>query len=210
MIANLNDIVGKSIQPLLKSVGFKKKGLQWNRDRGEFVDVLTVQEAKYSTLEKQVSTVNLGIAIPEFREIIWPNIKASPTEADCVVRVRLCDLIQGKPFGDANDQWWKIEDAAQSAELIGREIEDALKGIGIPFYERFDSFSAIVDHLRRVRGWQEKNPLILIYRSLAEWRMGISNDALQTLTLIKGTAWEAKAASVRNIINTSPPHYLSP
>lgn len=200
-MANLDDIVGQTIQPLLKSVGFKKKGLQWNRDRGEFVDVLTVQEAKHSTSERQVFTLNLGVLVKSFYESVWrKSLNGFATEADCAVRVRLGDLIQGKPFGDANDQWWEIEGATQSAELIGRQIEDALKGMGIPFLEQFGTFGAIADHLKRVKGWQAKNPLIVINRALAEWKTGASNDALETLATIKGKAWEGKADVVREMI----------
>ena len=207
MIANLNDIVGETIQPLLKPLGFKKKGLQWNRDRGDFVDVLTVQEAKHSTHEKQVFTLNLGVAVKSFHKAVWQkSLSSSVSEADCPVRLRLGDLIQGKPFGDANDQWWEIEESTQSAKLIGKQIADALKDMGIPFLKRFDTFGAVADHLKKVKGWQAKNPLTLIYRALAEWKDGDGNGALDTLTAVKGKAWEAKAVAIREmIINTPTP-----
>jgi hypothetical protein len=207
MIANLNDIVGETIQPFLKSIGFKKKGLQWNRDRGDFVDVLTVQEAKHSTSAKQVFTLNLGVAVKSCHEAVWQKLlSSSVSEADCPVRLRLGDLIQGKPFGDANDQWWEVEGGTQSAQLIGEQIVDALKDMGIPFLERFETFGAVADHLKKVRGWQAKNPLALIYRAFAEWKNGDGDGALDTLTAVKGKAWEAKAAAVREmIINTPTP-----
>jgi hypothetical protein len=81
-----------------------------------------------------------------------------------------------------------------------------LETAGIPFLERFETFGAVADHLKKVRGWQAKNPLALIYRAFAEWKNGDGDGALDTLTAVKGKAWEAKAAAVREmIINTPTP-----
>lgn len=203
-MADLSEIIKQSIQPFLKQLGFKKKGLQWNRDRGEFVDVVTVQEAKHSTPEKLVFTVNLGVFVKPFYEAVWrksPNGFA--TEADCAVRVRLGDLIQGKPYGDALDQWWQVEPSALDNGEIGKEIEKALRELGIPFLERFDNFGKIADHLQKVEGWQAKNPLITLYRALAEWKTGASKNALETLAMIKGKAWEARADVVRKVVENA-------
>ena len=203
-MSNLDEIVKGSIQPLLKSLGFRKKGLRWNRDRGEFMDVVTVQEAKHSTLERQVFTLNLGVFVKLFYETVWQKHPSGfMTEADCAVRVRLAHLVQGKPYGNALDQWWEIEAVAPGDVLIGKEVEDALRDIGIPFLERFDKFDAIADHLHKVKGWQAKDSLIVIYRALAEWKTGATNTALKTLSMIEGKAWEAKADVVREIIKVA-------
>jgi hypothetical protein len=201
MITNLDEIIKQAIQPLLKLYNFKKKGLQWNRERGEFVDVITVQKASYSTLLREVFTLNLGLAVPEFRKIIWPEKQESSlSEAECVVRVRLGDLLQGKPFGDAIDHWWELEKIYNNAEQTGRQIEEALINFGIPFLEQFDTFNAIVAHIRLVMGWQSKIPLNAIYRALAEWKSGLADTALETLANIKSKAWENKAEIIRAII----------
>lgn len=175
------------------------------------MDVLTVQEAKHSTREKRVFTLNLGVFAKSFHELVWQKpLCGFANEADCVIRVRLGDLIQEKPFGDGYDQWWEVEDDVQSIESTTKQLVDALISKGLPFLEYFDTFSAVNEHLKKVKGWQAKNPLTVIYRALAEWRTGASDDANQTLTSIKGKAWETKAALVREIINTplatdSPP-----
>jgi len=200
MISDLEGIVRGVIQPVLKSGGFKTRGLRWNRNRGDFVDVVTVQEAKYSTAEKQVFTLNLGVFVKSFYEAVWQKPSSGlVTEADCAIRVRLGDLVQGKPYGDALDQWWEIENSTHTGDLAGREIENALRELGLPFLERFDNFRMIADHLQKIRGWQAKNPLTLLYRALAEWEMGDSSSALETLTVIKGKAWELKADVVRDM-----------
>ena len=168
------------------------------------MDVVTVQEAKHSTLERQVFTLNLGVFVKLFYETVWQKHPSGfMTEADCAVRVRLAHLVQGKPYGNALDQWWEIEAVAPGDVLIGKEVEDALRDIGIPFLERFDKFDAIADHLHKVKGWQAKDSLIVIYRALAEWKTGATNTALKTLSMIEGKAWEAKADVVREIIKVA-------
>ncbi|MCG8360791.1 MAG: DUF4304 domain-containing protein [Kiloniellales bacterium] len=197
-------MIKELIQPLLKSLGFKNKGLQWNRVRGEFVDVVTVQEAKHSTPERQVITLNLGVFVKPFYEAVWQKSPGGfVTEADCAVRVRLGDLVQRKPYGDALDQWWEIEAVPRGDGSAGKEIENALRDLGIPFLERFDKLDAVADHLHKVKGWQAKSPLIVIYRALAEWKTGASSTALETLSTIKGKAWEAKARLIRETINAA-------
>ena len=196
-------IVKDSIQPLLKSHQFKKKGLQWNRDRGCFVDVITVQEAKHSTEDAEVFTLNLGVFVPSFFEAVWSRaLSGFATEADCAVRLRLGDLMQGKLYGDAVDQWWTLSDSG-SSESSSDEIRRAIEEKVIPFFARFDTFEAIAGHLRQMRGWQANNPLMTIYRALAEWKSGSTSLALQVLDGVKGKAWESKASAVVEMINSA-------
>jgi len=198
----LDEIVKLSIHPFLKSIGFKKKGLEWNRDRGDFVDVITIQASKYNTLERQTFTVNLGVFVKSFYEAVWQQSNSGfAMEADCAVRVRLGDLIQGKPYGDALDQWWEIESSSPD-RLIGSEIENALRELGIPFLERFENYEFTANHLQKVEGWQAKNPLNKLYLALAEWKSGTPSIALETLGSIKGKAWEAKADVIHRLIES--------
>jgi hypothetical protein len=204
----LDSVIKILIQPVLKSNGFKKKGLQWNRIRGEFIDVVTVQEADYSTPQAEVFTVNLGVFVPSFFEAVW---RRSPcvfvTEADCVVRARLGDLIQEKPYGDACDEWWTLtDDDVQTGELV----INALIEKGLPFLSSFDSFAAVANHLREVKGWQSKNTLMIIYRALAEWKTGDTSAAIELLESVKGKAWAAKASAVSDMICCTPPQRIAP
>jgi hypothetical protein len=198
----LDKIVKQSIQPFLRSIGFKKKGLQWNRERGDFVDVVTIQAAKYNTSEKQAFTVNLGVFVKSFYEAVWQKSPSGfAMEADCAVRVRLGNLMQGKPYGDALDQWWKIEPSTPDGS-IGEEVEKALRELGIPFLEQFGNHEMIASHLQKVEGWQAKNPLIALYLALAEWKTGAPRVALETLGTIKGKAWKPKADVIHKLIES--------
>lgn len=201
-MTNIDKLIKPAIQLYLKSVGFKKKGLQWSRDRGDFVDVVTIQLAKYNTIEKQTFTVNLGVFLKSFSEAVWQNPRCVfATEADCVVRVRLGDLMQGKLYGDSLDQWWDIEPSSLDG-LVGTEIENALRELGIPFLGQFENYKEIADHLRKVKGWQTKNPLVTLYSALAEWKAGAPKAALVSLETIKGEVWQAKADVIRKLIES--------
>lgn len=199
----LDSVVNESIQPLLKTRGFKKKGLLWNRSRDCLIDVVTLQEAKYSTEDSVVLTLNLGIFVPSFFEAVW-NKPSSVfvSEADCIVRVRLGDLIQDKPHGDALDKWWTLPDA-MSEESTRDDILEALKSKGIPFLDSFDNFQTIAEHMRQVKGWQSKNPLMVIYRALAEWKSGETSSALQLLDHVKEKNWVSKASAVAVLIRSA-------
>jgi hypothetical protein len=200
----LNQFVEESMQPFLKSQGFKKKGLLWNRERGIFTDVVTLQEAKHSTPENAVFTINLGVFVNPLFEIVWSKaLNGFATEADCAVRLRLGDLIQNKPYGDAHDQWWTLPDDSESVALISQEIQKALEEMAIPFLEKFQDCEAIAEHLRQVKGWQAKNALFLIYRALAEWKSGSATSALKSLDAVQGKAWESKVATAREMVLAS-------
>lgn len=199
-----NQLIEESVQPLLKSRGFKRKGLQWNRERGMYIDVVSLQEAKHSTLEKVVFTINLGVFVKPFFEAVWgKTLNGFATEADCVIRLRLGDLIQNNPYGDALDQWWTLPAESEGVESPNEEIRKALEGKAIPFLESFQDFGAVAEHLSQVKGWQAKNDLLLIYRALAEWKNGSATSALRTLDAVKGKAWESKATTAREMVLAS-------
>ena len=62
------------------------------------------------------------------------------TEADCDVSVRLGALMQGKPFGDANDKWWTINGTPQCNNSLGSEIQSALVGVSL-FWTDFSNIT---------------------------------------------------------------------
>ena len=194
------DQVVEEIVPLLKERGFRKRRRCWNRSRGEFVDVIRIQESKTSDPERRDFTVNLGVFVPAFHEAIWGETpKGFAVEADCAVRRRLGALTQGEPIGHGPDIWWVLADGDEPAALAaGREIRDALEEFGVPFFDQFRDFPALADHMRNLTGWQSKDQLAQMHRALAEWRIGDTDRALETLARIKG--WEEKVRIVRDVI----------
>ena len=84
------------------------------------------------TQTEQVFTINLGVFVKSFYEAVWGRpLNGFATEADCDVSVRLGALMQGKPFGDANDKWWTINGTPQCNNSLGSEIQSALVGVSL-------------------------------------------------------------------------------
>lgn len=189
------------LTPVLKSHGFKKRGNQWNRVRGYFVDVVTLQEANFSRENETVFTLNIGVSVTEFVEAVWPNsITGFLTEAECAVRVRLGDLLQGKIYGDSTDQWWSIS-SQDSVESVGSEVAAAVDDYAIPFLEVFNDYDSIADHLRKSSGWTANSPFHLICGALAEAKCNRRAEALARLALIKGKAWKDKIPMLQQLIS---------
>ncbi len=185
------------IQPLLRSHGFRKNGYRWNRERSDFIDVVTIQLASYNSKRTEVFTVNLGVAVPDFVKIIWPKTtKRWLVDADCAVRCRLGSL-QDKPL----DQWWTISNG--DCEVIGQEIQFALDTKGIPFLEQVEDYVSMVDCLRQEKDWHQRRPDTKLYLALAEWKVGDTASALQTLDdLIGAGGWGSIATAVREVVLT--------
>lgn len=193
-----------SLQPLLKLHGFKKKGLKWNRERGDFVDVITFQEAKHSTAESPVFTINMGVFVASFFEAIWnKQLMTFASEADCIIRLRLGDLMQNRLYGNAFDQWWTLSGDLDNVESIKKEIHLAISEKAIPFLDSFRDYSFIINHLQKMSGWQTKTPLLVIYYALAEWKVGLPLYALERLNLVKEKSWAFKISKIRELILSS-------
>lgn len=183
------------IQPLLRSHGFRKNGHRWNRKRSDFVDVVTIQIASYSSKGNESFTVNLGVAVPDFVKIIWPKMtKRWLVDADCAVRCRL-----GRLQDKSLDQWWTISNGDH--KLIGQEIHSVLDTKGIPFMEKVEDYISLVSCLRQEKGWHQKRPDTTVYLALAEWKVGNADSALQILDgLIGAGGWASIATAIRESI----------
>jgi hypothetical protein len=196
----LTAFVTDFVSPSLKSHGFKKNAYLWNRSRGAFIDVISVQEAIYSN-EQVTFTLNLGVAVPKFLEDVWRKpFQGFATEADCAVRARLGDLIQGKIHGNARDQWWSISDHSGSASL-GVELAQHIEGYVFPFLDHFDNYESIASHLRESVGWIARSQFHIICSALAESMCGRGTDAIAKLESIQGDAWRSKIPYLQEIIN---------
>lgn len=186
----------------LKIRGFNKSRLQWNRIRGDFIDVVSVQEATYSTDELIALTINLGVFVPSFFAAIWTKPHSGlVTDADCVIRIRLGDLIQRKLYGDALDQWWILTDG-DSLVAVGNEVACAFEEFALSFFDSIDDYDLIATHLGRITGSASRTPIHFLNRCLAEWKSGNQTEALAQLDHISAKAWLPKVQIIKALICT--------
>jgi hypothetical protein len=137
----------ETVHRLLAPLGFRRRGLRWNRNVGQFVDVVTLQQSK----GLDHVWVNLGVLDPEIYERLWAKPpEPFVDEADSTVRTRLGRLIDGR------DGWWALDDPAAPADVV-HQLEDD----GLPFHERMHSRSAMEEFLGTTPGASVTPPEVM-------------------------------------------------
>lgn len=107
---NSKKLISDALGEKMKSLGFVKKELLWNRRRGSLTDVVSVQIGKGSSVDNIQFSVNFGIFIPEFYTIVWgQNPAPIVQDADCIIRNRI-----ETPNGG---QWWSLMPSEPSDTL---------------------------------------------------------------------------------------------
>ena len=196
----IQSIAKHTFTPLLKPLGFSTKGLVWNRRRGEFVDVITLQKLCGSASEAQRLTVNIGVAAPELYQVIFEKARVTYIEADCVVRVRPGEL-EANNFGYALDKSWSVNE--QNVESCIEEISFFISDKAIPFVESYNGYGALSCHLEKLEGWQVKYPYIQILRAMMFWKLGDSIRCEEILSSKVASKWPEKVTNVRRWIQES-------
>ncbi len=81
------------VDDILKEHQFRRKGLLWNRDCADFVDVIDLQISK----SKDTFTINAGVADKFVIHACWSTDGSGMVEeASCTVRARLGELLYGR------------------------------------------------------------------------------------------------------------------
>jgi hypothetical protein len=208
MNATLKVIVQESIHPLLKSNNFKRSGLNWNRVRGPFIDVFTIQMAKYSDDNRSIIAINLGIAVPEFMAILWPNSSSKIlSEAESVIRYNLGDLIEAdRLINNRRFKWIEIDNYSRKKEEDLQLLLDSINDYAFSFYNDFKTIKDICSHLDKDSGWHSHYPLFKLYQSLCACYMGDIEKSHRIISSLKGNVWEEKAILVQKFIEQKTFH----
>ncbi|MBI2477429.1 MAG: DUF4304 domain-containing protein, partial [Planctomycetia bacterium] len=190
----IRSIAKKYFAPHLKAQGFSKKGLVWNCRRGEFVDVITLQKATYSTSETQTITGNAGVFIPEFYEAIFGYTREAATEADCAVRARFGESYTSGIPGKGRDHWWDV--TPNNIDAVGTELLVLLQGKVLPFLNTLSSYDAIEGHLSKVSDWHRMLPFDQLCFALVRWKNGDITGASEVLD-VASRRWPEQAKRVQ-------------
>jgi hypothetical protein len=174
-------------------LGFKRKNLAWNRRRGEFVDIITLQKAKYSTPTEQSITGNVAICVPEFREIIFGEIPAFLIEADGMFTVRFGALAANDLSGRALDRWWNVSD--ETADAVASELADIVKEKVVPFLNSYTDFAELERLLNTLTGWQTKTPYFQLNKAMLYWKLGNHSKCDEILSSVN--KWPEQVERVR-------------
>lgn len=134
----IKDVINSTFKPILKELGYRKKGNTWNLCKGEFIKVINVQSSSGNSFEKAKFTINLGIYNSNFQKEKIHSGKSDEKnikEYDCEIRGRLGTISVGYDF------WWTV--------LAGKNNEKVLQDLKLKFVDYglkwLDSFNNLED-----------------------------------------------------------------
>ncbi len=206
-MSRLKRLTKGTIHPILSSVGFRRKGLAWNRTRAALVDVIDFQVSKASGPDSEHFTLNAGVFVPEFYRIVWQ--KEPPQfvpEAHCVVRRRVGELLSPTPER-ALDKWWWLKSDDATAECEGEIVKAVTENV-LPFLGAIRSARDVHAFLENQRTWYRKFPLNRLYLAVARHIVGDSEGALRELREISSSdadasapdAWSTRASAIERTL----------
>jgi len=121
--------------PLLKQIGFKKRGGTWHRAKSEGIQVINIQGSQWS----RIFYVNLGVYFADLGK------KEIPAEYDCHIRIRLDQLVPDHArLQQLLDLHSKIFVEAEGAELVALVVQ-----FGVPWLDRCSSKSGFLQEARK-------------------------------------------------------------
>ena len=132
----LDELVREWITPLLKSKGFKKAGLAYERDEADTIVVIGYQRSRDGG-ECDRFTVNLGIGSKRiFAFDDKRTNKRTPIEL-CHWRMRL-----GRTLEHSADTWWELC-SRSDVSVVGRAHQEVLTTKALPLLERMAADEAL-------------------------------------------------------------------
>jgi hypothetical protein len=169
---SISQIVKKSIQPILKAEGFSKKSLYWWKNRSTVVDVLTVQISKGSSSKDLQFTLNAGVFVPRFHELIWGEVvKEKVEDADCALRFRIGP--------DDGQDWWNVK-ATEDEDVVIEKLASRLSSLAFPFWDEYSSVEEIFHGLCELGEWKKQYWLTQFHVAIAAYMSG-SKDMCRTI-----------------------------
>lgn len=161
-------LIIKSVDELLRPLGFSRRNKTWNRKSPPFIDVIDIQ---ISHLTDQV-TINAGVIHREIYQGCWGS-EARPfvQEPYCIVRTRIGQLI------DNYDIWWPLN---QPDAVV--EMPSNIKKYVLPFLEKMHSFENMAEYLYEAnKRIISKYPPDVIFMALLKSKLGDHEGACEII-----------------------------
>lgn len=174
------------IDNLLEKYQFHKIGMVWNRESGDFIDVLDVQVGKSG----EKFTINVGVAEKSVLGSCWGSDSLRLVEeSSCTIRARLGELMCGR------DVWWPL-----TSEDGVNEVLDAIENTAIPFLHLNHSVDRMIEFLENNSSARIYPPeaiyLALLYRRAGN--IDRSVKLLKTLQIELNGGWREKISEILN------------
>jgi len=195
--ALLKQVVDEFISPQLKAAGFQNRGQTWNRDLGEIVHVIDVQESRWSSADKSRFTLNIGVMLRQIEWILWgTDSRGFVSESSCFPRFRIGYL----PGVDAGyDSWWELRNKLDIDD-VGPEVERLIGERCIPLLDRCRTNSAVLEIAGDADEW--KHPAERLAFAILLCLRGRKEDGEDLLGELnadgKLKAWHARLREVQD------------
>lgn len=117
----------KEITPLLKQMGFNKKGNSFYLELGKNYGIVNFQKSRDSTMDVNKFTINFGIYSDVLGQLLYDyNSSAKPVVEQCHWAARV-----GSFMPDSTDYWWNVNTSDNLSSITSTVIE-VVKSIVVP------------------------------------------------------------------------------
>jgi len=200
---NINLIEKDFLKPLLKNNGFRKKKALWNRERGNIVDIIQIDQLRGSLEENERFLINVSLATPKILQTIWDeDLNDFQDDADALLRLRLNDFYDSSFSEEINRGF--IDLRSDNLLNIGGEVVKVIERKVLPYFDDIIDYEALMSCFDEADNSRHKNyPLAQINYALLKHRLGYNNEAnviLESLKTGKNKAWQTKAGDILNRI----------
>ena len=195
----LIDSISKNyMAPLLKSNGFKKKSAVWNRARGNFIDIIELDELRGSSDGNERFVINIGICIPMFSEVLWGKpLNGLARDADALIRLRLDDFLTPSASSSLRNGW--IDLAPENLSSTGREIAQIIEIDVLTYLSAITDFQSFELAFINSNSRHKNYPLAKILYALLRRENAQVADAkaiLESIASGSNKVWALKAKRV--------------
>ncbi|MEQ8286937.1 DUF4304 domain-containing protein [Thalassospira sp.] len=193
----MQEFVKAELAPFFKSLGFKKKGLMWNRSVSGKVEVLGLQVATYSKEGmEEYFTINMGIFEEELWRVCWDKeVPKFPRTEECFPRVRVGQLLLENGHS-SKDKWWECA-ACTVNSVLGKDVRGVVSEFCLPFFTDMAEFGSVRELYNGLSG--KIDPVDKVYLAIKCHWAGDENASEELLKEVSSLSegWKNRVEVVR-------------
>jgi hypothetical protein len=134
--AHVTKLVDLRPWPMLKALGFSRKGKTFHRIEGDGIQVINVQSSMSNQGQDGKFTVNLGVYFPALEGLWQGEASSKPVHYACHVRERI-----GSLFPSKRDHWWSVGFLTNLAD-VSADVAFAMSKHGLPWLDAHSTIPA--------------------------------------------------------------------
>ncbi|MBD2703322.1 DUF4304 domain-containing protein [Spirosoma sp. BT702] len=137
----IKELVKSEIEPVIKSLGFKKQSNSYVKTEEGFLKIIGLQFSQTNTSEEASFTIECGIFFPELYLKCFDELPKYPKTVDCFFQYR---QRIGRLKG-SHDEWYKVKVGEDNQPVLDRVRHDLTWYVRRHF-ERYTSTFSFFSH----------------------------------------------------------------